>query len=160
MLSLYQLNCEYTEALESLEIDENGEILNADALDSIQGQLEEKAENVAVYVKSLDAEEKALKDEQDKIAARRKSIARKSEYLRRQLAAALDRMGIEKFKRTRCVLSFRKGESVRITDDTLLPSEYIRIKTEPDKTAIKQAIKDGKEVPGAEIEETRSVQVR
>jgi hypothetical protein len=47
-------------------------------------------------------------------------------------------------------LSFRSSSSVEIVDETALPEEYFRIVPEtksPDKIVIKQAFKEGKEVP-------------
>lgn len=38
---------------------------------------------------------------------------------------------------------------VLITDETAIPEEFVRIKREPNKTAIKEALVEGKDVPGA-----------
>ena len=47
----------------------------------------------------------------------------------------------------------RYADNTEIEDESLIPKEYLVTKTEvkPDKTAIKKAIKDGKEVAGARI---------
>lgn len=39
--------------------------------------------------------------------------------------------------------------AVVITDEAALPDQFCRFKREPNKTAIKSALQDGKEVPGA-----------
>jgi hypothetical protein len=49
-------------------------------------------------------------------------------------------------------ISTRKSSSVKIIDPQAIPPDYVRIKIEPDKTAIKKAIDQGELVPGADIE--------
>lgn len=67
----------------------------------------------------------------------------------------------EKLKTARVSVSYRKVESVAIDDLASLTEEYIRIpEPQADKTAIKKAIKAGKEVAGAHIEESKNVIVR
>ena len=38
-----------------------------------------------------------------------------------------------------------------VTDETLLPEEFMRVKREPDKAAIRKALQDGQSVPGAQL---------
>jgi hypothetical protein len=57
---------------------------------------------------------------------------------------------IEKLDTELNKLSFRSSSSVEVVDETTLPAEYFRIVPESksvDKIAIKQAFKEGKEVP-------------
>jgi hypothetical protein len=57
-------------------------------------------------------------------------------------------------------ISSRKSKSVSITDESLLKAEFMRIKTEPNKTAIKEALESGQEVQGALIVENYSLNIR
>ena len=57
-------------------------------------------------------------------------------------------------------ISSRKSKSVSITDESLLGAEFLRIKTEPNKTAIKEALEAGQEVAGALIVENYSLNIR
>jgi hypothetical protein len=41
---------------------------------------------------------------------------------------------------------------VQITDEDAIPDAYCRIKREPSKTLIKEALLDGEEVPGAVLD--------
>jgi len=66
----------------------------------------------------------------------------------------MEASGIKKIECPLFSISLAKGqEVVSITDENLLPDEYVRVKTEisPNKIALKNALKDGKEVPGAEL---------
>ena len=59
-------------------------------------------------------------------------------------------------------ISYRKSDSVEITNFDLLPSKYIKKKVEesPDKVAIKDAIKNGKDVSGAKITTNYNIQIK
>lgn len=50
-------------------------------------------------------------------------------------------------------LAVRKSESVEVDDPEALPPAFVRTKTEPDKAAIKAALKAGDKVPGARLVE-------
>ena len=61
----------------------------------------------------------------------------------------------------RLVSSCPSAKEVQIDDIDELPDEYLRYKEpEPNKTAIKEAIKSGKEVAGAHLEDTLSLQIK
>ena len=55
-------------------------------------------------------------------------------------------------------LSSRKTQAVEIADEAALPPEWLTVKTttQPDKTAIKAAIKAGQQIPGAQLLTRRS----
>jgi hypothetical protein len=67
--------------------------------------------------------------------------------------------GIEKIDTPLLKLSFKKSESVNITDLEQIPLYYIKIKKEADKTAIKSAIKEI-DIPGAELVVSQNLQIR
>jgi hypothetical protein len=49
---------------------------------------------------------------------------------------------------------------VEVLDETILPAEFWVIKKEVSKSTISQAIKDGEEVPGAQLKENVSLSIR
>lgn len=53
----------------------------------------------------------------------------------------------------------RQTQRVEIADVESLPAEYVRVKREPNKTAIKSAIKDGADIDGAQMVTTESAYV-
>ena len=58
-------------------------------------------------------------------------------------------------------ISSRKSTAVKITNEEAIPMDYFTIPMpKANLTAIKQALKEGKNVPGAEIEERECVQIR
>ena len=131
---------------------ETGEILDAERLDAIQMERNSKIENVACWIKNLTADALAYKAEKDAFAEREKKALKKAEKLKAWLAGAL---GGQKFSTWRCAVSFRKSEAVEITEESSIPKEMLteKITYSPNKTAIKEAIKAGQEIPGAQLVE-------
>ena len=133
---------------------ETGEIIDAHKLSALQMERDAKIENVACWIKDLKAEAEAIKTEKQALAERQRVAENKAESLKRWLAYALDG---EKFSTSKCAISFRKSESVEVTADGLNAlmhghDELLKYKDpEPDKTAIKKAIKDGLNVEGVQL---------
>lgn len=111
--------------------EETGEIIDLEKLEALNIERDKKVEGIALAVKNYAAEAKAIKEEEEKLKTARVSVFYKS------------------------------NESVTIDDLGSLSEEYIRIpEPQADKTAIKKAIKAGKEVAGAHLETSKSVIVR
>lgn len=129
---------------------ETGEVIEPELLDALLMERTEKIENVALWIKNLESDAVAYKAEEDAFKARREKAEKKAENLRVWLAQACDG---QKFETGRCAVSFRKSESVEVSDINKVPVAFIRTKTteSPDKTAIKAAIKAGQTVDGCTL---------
>lgn len=137
---------------------ETGEIIDTEQLDKLTMEREAKLENVACWIKELKAEAEALKAEKMAFAKRQQVAENKMESLKKYLAYALDGQA---FKTTRASVTFRKSQSVEIADIYKLDENYLRYKEpEADKTAIKEALKQGKTVAGATLVENTSVIIK
>ena len=137
---------------------ETGEIIDTEQLDKLTMEREAKLENVACWIKELKAEAEALKAEKMAFAKRQQVAENKMESLKKYLAYALDGQA---FKTVRASVTFRKSQAVEIADIYKLDKNYLRYKEpEADKTAIKEAIKQGKTVAGATLVENTSVIIK
>ena len=142
---------------------ETGEIIDTDKLNELELERESKIEGVACWIKDLKAEAEALKNEKQTLAERQRVAENKAESLKKWLAYALQG---EKFKTTKCAISFRKSEAVEVTEEGLkvLMKEHDELLTykapEPNKTAIKQALKDGLSVAGVQLVQNTSVIIK
>jgi hypothetical protein len=137
---------------------ETGEIIDTEQLDKLTMEREAKLENVACWIKELKAEAEALKAEKMAFAKRQQVAENKMESLKKYLAYALDGQA---FKTVRASVTFRKSQAVEIADIYKLDENYLRYKEpEADKTAIKEAIKQGKTVAGATLVENTSVIIK
>ena len=160
-MKLYEISDAIRQALDHIELDEEtGEILSADELHAVEAEASDKIEATALYLRELDAEAKAAKDEADRMIARVKSMQKRSDYLKAMLLEALHATG--KVKTARVTVSIRTTQAVAVDEGANLPEAYTTVKTtvSPNKVAIKQALLDGVEVPGCHIEERESVQIR
>ena len=142
---------------------ETGEVIDTERLDALQMERDAKIENVALWIKDLKAEAEAIKAEKMALAERQRVAENKAESLKNWLAYALDG---QKFSTAKCAVSFRKTEKVEISDVGMirLMKEHDELLTykdpEPNKTAIKQALKDGLSVDGVRLECNTSVIIR
>lgn len=150
-MKLYEIN---RSILECIDL-ETGEIIDVDKLNELQLEREVKIEGVACWIKELKAEAEAIKAEKLVLAERQKAAENKAESLKKWLAFALNG---EKFKTAKCAVSFRNTESVEVTPEGLEnlmkdgKDELLSYKQpEPNKTAIKAAIKDGLNVQGVRL---------
>ena len=164
MATLYDINRDLEQAIEDmlLNVDEKtGEVRqeDIDKLNELKIQKEEKLENIGCYIKNLNAMVKAIDEEEKALSERKKSLKNKSERLMKYVSSILNG---EKFESTKVVFSFRKSDEVSITDKSLIPDEYMNIKTEsePDKKAIKKALKEGKEVRGAFLIDKNNMSIK
>ena len=160
-MKLYEISDAIRAALDHIDVDpETGEILNADNLHAVEAEASDKVEATALYLRELDAEAKAAKDEADRMIARVKSMQKRSDYIKSMLLDALHATG--KVKTARVTVSIRTTQAVEVSEGADLPEAYTTVKTtvSPNKVAIKQALLDGVEVPGCHIEERESVSIR
>ena len=142
---------------------ETGEVIDTERLDALQMERDAKIENVALWIKDLKAEAEAIKAEKMALAERQRVAENKAESLKKWLAYALQG---EKFKTPKCAISFRKTEAVEVTEEGLnnLMKEHDELLTykapEPNKTAIKQALKDGLSVEGVQLVQNTSTIIK
>lgn len=138
-----------------------------DVLEGMEDEFNFKAENTAQYIKSLKAEEAAIKAEEDKLKKRRQQYSRKIECMTIYLKSCMEQMGIKKIEMPRARISIRNNApSLKIADevgfismlqengrDDLLKYELPEIR----KAEIKKLIKAGEKFPGAALESSQSL---
>ena len=157
MANLYEL--EKAIADFELEIDEDtGEILNLEELDQLQLERDTKIENIALWIKNLTSDAEAYKKEKESFYQKERAAKNKAENLKRYLQ---DFHAGEKYKSDRVTISYRKSQSVTITDPGQLPAAFLRHKDpEPDKAKIKELLREGVLVAGAELTDKVSMQIK
>ena len=165
-MSLYEIDSRIREILDSIydAADENGEVGEIDLteLTELQEARQVKLENIALYVKNLAVEASAIKEEENTLADRRKRLERKCERLKGILINAMKEDGNKKITSPRFEAVLRDSKKTEITDESLIPEEYLNIKVTktPDKTAIKKAIEEGKQVAGAQVVDNTTITIK
>lgn len=166
-MSLYSLTDECRnlyDALMASADEETGEvdISLVNALAERQEAWEDKAVAVACVYRSLDEDAARVGREIERLTAMKKRLERERDRVKEGLSAAFTALGVEKVKGMYADISFRASEQTIIDNADAVPEEYMTVKTTytPNKTAIKEAIKAGKEVPGAHLEQRKNIQIK
>jgi len=164
MATLYQLTERWNTLLEGCwHVDEEtGEVFTPEDIDEVQASFEEKAENVALFIKNLEADAKAMRDEEESLRARRQRNERHAERLKNYLLECLGKAGKRSFETPKALVSLRRSTVASVLDESAVPPEFLKtsIRTTPDKRAIKYALKEGKSIPGCALATHDTISIR
>jgi hypothetical protein len=155
-LSLYALSENYRQALDFLtdpEMNLPVEAVN-DTLEALGGELEDKAVNVAKFLRNLEATADAIKAAEADMAKRRKALENRVQWLKSYIKGNMEACGISKIECPYFKLSIQKNPSaVNILDENAIPAAFKEQVSswKIDKAAIKDALKAGTAVSGAEL---------
>lgn len=157
-MNLYEIKKELEEAILNSVDMETGEITNPELLDRLNMALNEKRENIALYIKNLTCDSKAIDEEIKNLTARKRSINNKIDWLKQYLA---DDLQGSKFETSKVVVSFRKSKSVDIQPNAEIPNEFlIQQEPKPDKASLKKAIQSGAVINGVSIVEKQNISIK
>jgi hypothetical protein len=164
MLKLYELADNYLCVLDKLNDSEIDAETIQNTLESIQGELADKAENIARIDVMLSGELSAIDSEIKRLTAKKKAIENGQGRLKKYLFDQMKRIGKEKIKGELFTISIRKNPPKLIIDDPMgIPSSFLTIipqHTEINNAELKRAIVSGEFVPGAHCESGESLQIK
>ena len=154
MATLYEIDNALYECVDQ----ETGEIIDNDKLNALLMERSIKIENVALWVKELDACAAAIKAECAALEKRMKAAEIKAKSLRLWLSEALNE---QRFETSKVCVTFRKSISTEV-DEARLPQEWSvkKVTYTPDKASIKEALLKGEVISGAKLVEHRNIQIR
>jgi len=151
-MKLYEISNQYQKAFDKLQEMEFDEQTIADSLSLITDDFDKKAINIASYVKNLEADIEAMKNAEKEINARRKLLGNKYDNMRGYLKTHMEKCGGKPIHSPYFDITIKKcPPSVKIDDETKLPDEYIRIKKEPAKDLIKEALNNNIIIEGCSL---------
>jgi len=159
-MNLYELKENYLKVLELIEA---GEENLEDTLESINDTIEVKAENYAKIIRNLEGNVNMLKAEVERLNSRKKSIEGNVDRLKENLKMAMIVTGKEKIKTGLFNITVANNPpAVRVYDEELIPEKYFNIETikKLDKTAIKDVIKSGGVVAGADLTVGKGLRIK
>lgn len=157
-MNLYELSVAF-QNVQNMDLDP--EVMQ-DTLDSIEDAIENKAENIAKLIRNLESDVTAYKEEEERLKTKRQATENKVKWLKTYLEDNMKLTGKTKFKSGMFNFAIQKNqESVNITDERIIPEDFL-IQQPPkiDKTALKELLKNGVEIPGAELKQTESLRIR
>jgi hypothetical protein len=154
-MKLFEIN----EAIADLIDFETGEILDVEAFDNLKLERQDKLTNIALLYKNMTSDAKQLKELEKEYSDRRKRCEKTAEWCKATLAREL---AGEKFEdeNKRFKISWRKSEKVEITNEDVIPAEYVKQTISFDKLAMKDAMKNGNVIEGVQLVETQSIQIK
>ena len=164
-LSLYQLSGNYLQALDFLtdpEMDLPIEAIN-DTLEGLSGELEDKAINVAMFLKNMEATAEAIKNAETEMAKRRKTFENRAQWLKDYLKGNMQAVGITKIECPYFKLAIQSNPpTVNLVDEAAIPEKFKEkvVTWKIDKPAIKNAIQAGEVVPGAILTNGKRLVIR
>ena len=146
-------------------------MLNAwfDTLESIEGEFDMKAENIAVFIKEIKAEADSLKAEEQSLRKRRQTKERQIDSLKTYLLTQMQEIGKSKIDTQKALISIRNNAPSLVVDDEL---SFIRWAEQNNdsllkysmpeirKSDVKKAVKAGDEIPFVHMEKSTSVIIK
>jgi hypothetical protein len=129
---------------------------------TIEGTVKEKSDNIVSLITNLEETRAAKEREAKRLKDGAKKLEDKISYLKESLLRPLMESSGGKIVGDLFSVSFRRSEALEIVNMDLIPDEYLTVKTETVvyKHSIKDAIKHGATVPGAEIVERQNIQIK
>jgi hypothetical protein len=157
-MKLYEISGTYLHALGAFtdpESDFDAETVS-DTLEALEGEFEQKAVNVAAFLRGMEAEADAIEAAMHQMAKRRHRLKANADWLRGYLLDQMGEMGLKEIRSPWFVIKPTKNPPAVVVDDpAALPAEFMwqpePPPPAPDKGAIKEALSAGREVPGARL---------
>lgn len=165
MTALYELAHDYRNAADKLaDLDLDPQTIE-DTLESLSGDLEVKATNTAMLIRNIEASAAAIKAAEEQMAARRKALENRAARIKDYVLANMMVAGIQKIECPFFKLAVRDNPpAVEVYEPGLIPASFMRQPDPPppavDKTAIKEALKAGQDVPGCKLTVGKRLEIK
>lgn len=159
-MNLFELTQNYQNVLEIAE-QLDAETLK-DTLDSIDEAINVKVENTAYVIKTLDANVAAIDTEIKRLQAMKSAQTNNAKNLKLYIQESMEKVGLDKVEGKLIKVAIQNNkQSVNVLDEKKIPLDFF-VEQEPklDKATLLESLKEGKEIEGAEINQTRSIRIR
>lgn len=167
-LTLFQIAADYrhiTDVLMDTGVDEQ---TLTDTLEGERWPLELKAQNYGFVIRNLQATAASIKEAEEQMKARRQAIEKRAAALVEFLKTGMEIARVQKLETPYFALTIKKNPPcVEVWDERQIPAQYLRTPEPPpppppapDKVAIKEALKAGKDVPGALLAQGTRLEIK
>lgn len=162
MSTLYELTENYNNILELIDNPEISEEMVKAALDEIAEDINEKVVNIAKLIKSIESDISGVKAERERLANKEKTMTNKVKNLKEYIYSAMQLTGKERIKTELFNFTISNNPpSVKVVSDADIPEEYlVEMPKQVNKKAILEKLKAGEDVPGCELNQTKSLRIR
>lgn len=161
-MQLYEITKNYENALNMVDSDW---VLSDEALqilDNMDISIKDKSNWICKVLQNIEWSISSIDNEIERLNKLKKSYKSNKDRLKEYIKFNLEKMWIEKIDTDLFKISFRKSESVEITDEDTISKEYKKEITtmKVDKTSIKEALKEWKEIKWAFLKENNNLQIK
>jgi len=163
MARLYDLTAEFLELKELAQDPDVDPKVLEDTMESLDYEIEEKAENYAKIIRELTADSEAYKAEIDRFEAKKRAVDNNIARMKKSLEMAMIATDKRKFKTGLFSFNIQKNPASIVYDDkSKVPEQYL-IAQDPkiDTTKLKEDLKNGVELPGVcHLEQSESIRIK
>lgn len=160
-MKLYEIDYKIREFWDKV-IQQDGELTEADMLEleSLEVERDEKVKAYGVIIRETLSQIGMVKAETDRLNKLAKTMQNKVDWLINILSKFMGEHKMPEFKSLEVNIGFRTSKSLFIEDNTKLAKKWLKVKTEPDRQAIKDFINAGGKVKGCQIVEKQNIQIK
>jgi len=164
MAKLYELTGDYRKVWEMVDDEGVDLAVIEDTLQSIEGEIEIKANSVACIIRNLNYDINTLNAEIERLTRLKQTRTNAVEGLKKYVQYQMGLAGIDKIKTPLQTLVIQNNPpSVLIEDEKAIPAKFLTVipqTTVPNKKDIATAIKAGEVVPGCSLMQGKSLRIR
>lgn len=144
-MTLYEITGELLELQNMIEEGADPDVVN-DTIESVEFDLEQKAEGYVMVIRNLEAQAKAIKDEEKRLREKRVSAENGIESLKKRLFDSMNATGKKKMNAGVFTLSIQKnGGALPVIIDAdveKLPKEMLNMVIRPDTKRLAELLQD------------------
>jgi|SRR5699024_1890266 len=158
-MNLYELTGSFLQIQQMIEDGQEG---LEDTLESLNYAIEDKAVGYAKVMKNLDAKAKAIREEEKRLAERRKSLENNIARLKETLEETMIHSNKRKIETDLFTFNIQKHPpSLSIADEKYIPKGYF-VEQDPklNRKELLEDLKNGVEILGVEITQGESLRIR
>lgn len=156
---LYELDKIEIEILEQLESEDG---ISQEIYEQLKNAEEEKIVKCAKIFRQMQSDAKACKDEINRLESRKVRLENNAQKLREIMLEGMEMTGLKKIHNSYFDIRIKKNPpSLRIHDEGNIPKEFYK-QSAPvlDKQALREAIKTGTKIVGAELIQTKRIDIK
>lgn len=165
-LTLYQLTGEWRALADKLsDMDLDSQTI-ADTIEGsdVQMALDEKVQGYEMIARTMEAPRSFIQSEIKRLQALDKAIAARSQALRDRVQDTMAAIGAQKIACPLFEVRIQKNPAaLDVYDERMVPAEFWHTPTPVatlDKAALKDALKEGREVQGARLTQSESLRIK
>lgn len=161
--TLFNISERYLNILELCNDDTIPQEVFEDALREMDGELNDKLENMVNFIKSLNGDIQTIDNEIARLTTRKNATKNKINSLKNYMENCLKLINTKKVKTSLNTISIQNNPpSIEIVNEDLIPREFRNeeVVVKYNKKAMLSALKNGKNIAGVSIKQTESIRIR